>query len=130
MKVMYLDTSAAVKLVVEEQESDALESYLEEHSGGILVSSWLLYTEMFCAAGRAPEFISQETVREVLDVVELTDLTRRDLISASRRAPLRSQDAIHLAVAARLQADEIVSYDAELNEAAARAGIVTVSPGR
>lgn len=130
MKLIYLDTSAAMKLVVEERESNALQSYIEAQSDTALVSSWLLYTEMFCTAGRVPGLIPDDTVREVLDIVELVDLTRRDLISASRRTPLRSQNAIHLAVAARLQADEILSYDAELNQAASHAGIPSRSPGR
>ncbi len=43
-KVLYLDTSAAVKLISDEQESDGLRSYLDE--GPTLVSSDLLETEL------------------------------------------------------------------------------------
>lgn len=58
MIVAYLDTSAAMKLLVEEPESDALLSYLM--AGRRLVSSWLLHTDLRCAAGRHPEFFDPD----------------------------------------------------------------------
>lgn len=64
----------------------------------------------------------------VLERVSLVDLTRGDLISAGVHAPLRSQDAIHLAVALRLGAEEIVTYDREMADAAQRAGLRVVDP--
>ena len=45
-KVIYLDTSAAVKLISDEQESDGLRSYLDE--GPILVSSDLDLRHQAC----------------------------------------------------------------------------------
>lgn len=45
-------------------------------------------------------------------------------------APLRSNDAIHLAAAMRVGVDELVTFDAELADAATRAGIRAVSPVR
>ncbi|MFT4307153.1 MAG: PIN domain-containing protein [Microbacterium sp.] len=42
---------------------------------------------------------------------------------------MRSNDAIHLAVALRIGADEIVTYDRELAGAAAAAGIPVIAPG-
>ena len=42
---------------------------------------------------------------------------------------LRSDDAIHLASAIRLQADLLVAYDSELLAAAVDAGLNVLSPG-
>ena len=128
--ICYLDTSAAMKLLVEEAESAALTTYLqsaddERH----LVSSWLLHTELHCAANRHPDDVDLTSVGIVLDVVSLIDLTRGDLLTAGTLpGRLRSNDALHLAVALRVGADELVTYDTELVAAAVAAGIVAVQP--
>lgn len=129
MTISYLDTSAAMKLVVDEPQSEALTAELAGRDDRRLVSSWLLHTEMHCAAGRHPQDIDLEAVRAVLDSVSLIDLTRGDLLAAGTHAPLRSNDAIHLAVALRIGADEIVTYDEELIERATAAGLSVLSPG-
>jgi uncharacterized protein len=127
--IAYLDTSAAMKLVVDEPQSEALTAELAGRSDRQLVSSWLLHTEMHCAAGRHPRDVDLGAVRAVLDSVNLVDLTRGDLLAAGTHAPLRSNDAIHLAAALRVGADEIVAYDGELAERAASAGLPVLSPG-
>ncbi|HRN29666.1 MAG TPA: PIN domain-containing protein, partial [Terrimesophilobacter sp.] len=93
-----------------------------------LVASWLLHTELHCAAGRDPDDLDAATVKEVLDTVRLMDLTRGDMIAAGTLAPLRSNDALHLAVAIRLGVDEIATYDRELATAATRAGLSVLAP--
>ncbi|MBI4898504.1 MAG: type II toxin-antitoxin system VapC family toxin [Actinobacteria bacterium] len=125
----YLDTSAALKLVVDEPESEALVEAITADPPRQLVSSWLLHTEMFCAAGRHPDDIDLDSVRAVLEAVSLADLARGDLIAAGTHTPLRSNDAVHLAVAIRLGVDEVVTYDPELSEAVTRSGLAVVSPG-
>lgn len=124
----YLDTSAAMKLLVAEPESAVLLASLQRQPAGALVASWLLHTELHCAAGRHPESISHQRVADVLDRVSLVDLTRGDLVSAGTHAPLRSQDAIHLAVALRLGVERVLTYDEELSRAAASAGLLVESP--
>lgn len=57
MTVCYLHTSAAMKLVIEEPESAALVDHLVDPDLR-LTASWLLHTEMHCAAGRHPEVVS------------------------------------------------------------------------
>jgi predicted nucleic acid-binding protein len=126
--VAYLDTSAAIQLVVEEAESAALVTALTDSSSRRLAASWLLHTEMHCAAGRNPEIISLEAITAVLETITLVDVTRGDLLAAGTHAPLRSNDAIHLATALRIGADEIVTYDGELARAAASAGLRVVAP--
>ena len=127
MTVAYLDTSAAMKLVIEETESAALVTALTDPSRR-LAASWLLHTELHCAAGRNPAIISHEAITAVIDAVTLVDVTRGDLLAAGTHAPLRSNDAIHLATALRIGADEIVTYDVELARAGASAGIRAIAP--
>lgn len=116
-----------MKLVLEEPESEALTAELAGHDDR-LVSSSLLHTEMHCAAGRHPEDVDLEAVRTVLDAVSLIDLTRGDLLAAGTHAPLQSNDAIHLAVALRVGAEAIVTYDGELIEQARAAGLSVLAP--
>lgn len=127
MRTAYLDTSAAMKLLVEESESEAL---LRELTGSRrrLAASWLLHTELHCAAGRNPAVIAVAAITTVLDAIDLVDLTRGDLLAAGTHAPLWSNDAIHLATALRLGVDEVVSYDTELSRAAAAAGVRVIAP--
>ncbi|MGO1591865.1 MAG: type II toxin-antitoxin system VapC family toxin [Ancrocorticia sp.] len=123
----YLDTSAAMKLLVPERESDALFEELAR-PGRRLVASWLLHTELHCAAGRNPADIPLDAVSDALDLLTLVDLTRGDLLAAGTHTPLRSNDALHLATALRLGVDEMITYDGELAEAAGNAGIRIVAP--
>lgn len=127
MTTAYVDTSAAMKLLVEEPESHSLVTELSEVPRR-LVASWLLHAELHCAAGRHPQLIDLRGVKTVLDVLSLVDITRGDLLSAGTQAPLRSNDAIHLATALRLGVDEIVTYDVELARAAMSAGLAVVAP--
>lgn len=129
MTVTYLDTSAAMKLVIDEPQSEALIAELTAHDDRQIVSSWLLHTELHCAAGRHPQDIDSGSIKAVLDTVSLIDLTRGELLSAGTHVPLRSGDAIHLAVALRIGCDEFVTYDAELADAASAAGLSVLSPG-
>jgi predicted nucleic acid-binding protein len=125
----YLDTSAAMKLIVDEPQSDQLTRELTSGEGRDLVASWLLHTELHCAAGRHPAAVDLDAVQSVLDVVSLVDLTRGDLLAAGTHTPLRSNDAIHLAVALRVGCDEMITYDVELAAAARTAGLAVSSPG-
>ncbi len=127
MTTTYLDTSAAIKLLVTEPESGALRANLTV-SQRRLVSSMLLHTELHCAAHRRTGQISVAAVNAVLGLVTLVDVTRGDLVAAGTHAPLRSNDAIHLATALRLGVDEMLTYDHELASAAASAGIRIVAP--
>jgi predicted nucleic acid-binding protein len=128
--IIYVDTSAALKLVVEEAESAAAAEYLSTAAAGgnRLVASMLLYTELHCAARRRG--IPAALVNTVLSGINLVDLARSDLMyAAALPGGLRSADAIHLAAAIRLQTDVLVAYDLELLSAAVDAGLNTLSPG-
>ncbi|ANG85013.1 type II toxin-antitoxin system VapC family toxin [Microbacterium aurantiacum] len=127
MTTAYLDTSAAMKLLIDEPESEALSLTLVG-SGRRLAASWLLHTELHRAAGRNPSDIPLDSIALLLDTVTLVDITRGDLLSAGTHAPLRSNDAIHLATALRIGADEVVTYDPELSTAATAAGLSVIAP--
>ncbi len=72
--IAYLDTSAAMKLLVEERESNALASYLQSAGQELtLVASWLLSTELHCAASRLPEDVAAASVGLVLETLTLVD---------------------------------------------------------
>ena len=129
--IIYVDTSAVLKLVVEEKESSAAARYLSEAAarGDKLVASMLLYTELHCAGHRRG--IPAALIKSVLGGINLVDLARSDLMyAAALPGGLRSADAIHLAAAIRLQSDVLMAYDAELLAAAVDAGLNVLSPGR
>ena len=128
--IIYVDTSAALKLVVEEPESGSTAEYLSAagQRGDRLIASMLLHTELHCAANRRG--LPSELVNAVLAGINLVDLVRSDLTYAAvLPGKLRSPDAIHLAAAIRVEADLLVAFDKELLGAATQAGLRTLTPG-
>lgn len=128
--LVYADSSALVKLVIEEPESHALDRHLA--AGQTLAVSRVALVEVSRAtaiANPAPE-VRAETQR-LLSSCMLIDVTDGLLRSAAglASAPVRTLDAIHLASAMRIDADELLAYDRRLVEAAAERGIPVVSPG-
>ena len=131
MSLLYLDSSALVKLVAREPETSALLSLLEPRPE--VVSSALVRVEVLRAVartGRGSETL--ERARSVLSRVVLVAMDSWILDAATSLEPaeLRSLDAIHLATALTLQpeADMFVSYDERLNTAAAGVGLQVVTP--
>ncbi len=126
----YLDTSAAVKLVVSERGSAALLRWASQHQDRI-VSSDLLRTELQRATRRgAPQ--QMERARKVLESITVMTLASSTFERAAELEPelLRSLDAMHLAASLELGDDleGIVTYDDRLAEAAHRYGIPVVAP--
>lgn len=127
--VVYLDSSALVKLVVREPESAALRSYLRSTSSR--VSSALARVEVLRAvmphgAGTAAR------ARQLLERTSLLALddTLLDAAGSLDLPGLRSLDAIHLAAARAVQPlRALVTYDRRLAEAAASLGLEPVAPG-
>lgn len=126
----YLDTSAAVKLVVEEVGSKALRTWLMTAEEPI-VSSDLLRTELLRATRRsAPDHVQQ--ARMVLDSIVLITISTTLFEHAGTIEPdlLRGLDALHLAAALDLgdDLDGIITYDDRLSSAAMALGIPVVAP--
>ena len=127
----YLDSSAIVKLAVEEPESAALRKYLRRRRP--LVSSTLARTEV----ARALLPLGAAAVRRGQDVlarVELVRINDRVLAAAGTLLPfeLRTLDAIHLATAQQLGSDiaRVVTYDQRMAEVAEVLGWSVASPIR
>ncbi|WP_203335315.1 type II toxin-antitoxin system VapC family toxin [Nocardioides limicola] len=125
---LYLDTSAFLKLLVEEPESTALVSQLRGGLSGQHMSSILLETEARRAAHRMD--LPQADVTTALSGVNLVDAPRSLFAEAGLLAgsTLRTLDALHLATALRHSADVIISYDHHLLGAATSHGLPTASP--
>jgi hypothetical protein len=125
----YIDSSALVKLIVREPETDALRRYLT--SAGPLASSILATVEVSRAVARAlPE--STAAMADVFEVVNVLAFDARIAARAAalRPASLRTLDAIHLATALELAGDlsAFVSYDDRLSAAARDLGLPVVAP--
>jgi predicted nucleic acid-binding protein len=124
----YLDTSAALKLLVEEPESAALASHLDETPGDV-VACWLLETELRRAVARLGG-VSQQSVSALLDTVEMYAVPPSLFREAGLLpgATVRSLDAIHLAAALRLDVETLVTYDRRMADSAHALGLRTQAP--
>lgn len=127
---VYLETSAAVKRLAREAESEALAEYLDQlDSDERPASSMLLETELRRFAFRTG--VLQTMVSNLLDGVDLVEPDRLLFTEAGLLpgANLRSLDALHVATALRIDASVVVAYDHRLQEAARTVGLAVVAPG-
>lgn len=131
MSLYYIDTSAALKLLVEESHSKAFAEFYDEAAGATWVSSSLLRIEVMRAVTRAFPALLPDA-RDLLlafDFVSMDD----DIVDAAMNEPdrmLRSLDAIHLSTARALGTDlsALATYDDRLAAAGKDAGFEIVSP--
>jgi len=128
-RLAYLDTSAYVKLPLEEAGHEGLRSELSRWDG--YVSSMLLGVEAIRACARyGPDYAGD--ARAWLAGISLLPLDDAVLDVASSLPPsgVRTLDALHLATALTIQ-DEIgafFTYDQRLGDAAADHGFAVVPP--
>jgi predicted nucleic acid-binding protein len=126
--VIYLDTSAFLKSVWEENESAALLNAIADQP---TISSALLAVEARRSTLRVDAALLPRTDLLLGEVTQV-DLSPAVLESASRMPDphLRTLDAIHLATAllVREELDVLLSYDQRLLDAAAEHGIPTAAP--
>lgn len=129
---LYLDTSALVKLVSKELESEALRKHLRRHRGDGFVTSALARTELVRAvlSGGAGAVAHARRLLVSIDQIRVDVRVLDDAATLPASARLRSLDAIHLASARRVGADlrEIVTYDERMIAAAATLGLPTTAP--
>jgi len=128
--LLYLDSSALVKLVVAEPETTALFTFLAGWPHR--VSSALARVEVLRAVRRmgAGPAVRRRAAR-VMTRVALVRIDGPVLAAAARvaPAPLRTLDAIHLATARSLDSlAGIVTYDKRLGVAALRARLRVWAP--
>jgi predicted nucleic acid-binding protein len=128
----YLDSSALVKLVKREAESEALRRFLRRHRTDGRVTSVLARVEVVRAVGAGgPAAIAH--ARRQLARVDQINLDRDLLDAAATLGPatiLRSLDAIHLAAARSMGAElrSVLTYDLRMQNAALALGITVEAP--
>jgi len=128
VSVWYLDTSAALKLLIEEPESPALAQTVDREQPD-LVAGWVLETELRRAAQRLPA-LGMDVVSEFLAGVSLYEMPG-SLFREAGILPgetLRSLDALHLAAAVRIGVDLVLTYDVRMADSARLLGLPVLSP--
>ena len=131
MSLYYADTSAVIKLLVEETYSKAFAAFYDSHADAEWVSSGLLRIELTRAVARAmPALLPDD--RDLLTAFSYVAIDD-DIVEAAMDEPdrkLRSLDAIHLATARIFgpDLDAFVTYDNQLATAASDAGLMIVAP--
>jgi predicted nucleic acid-binding protein len=128
--VAYLDSSAFVKLVVAEPESQALRRAIARWPQR--ASSTLLRAETIRALRRSGNTGQVPAARRLLRAVQMIRIDETLLDRAADLEPveLRTMDAIHLAAALEIGQDlgVMIAYDTRLVAAAQAYGLVVESP--
>lgn len=127
---VYMDSSALMKLVFEEHETDALEAFLRDRP--LRLSNSLARVEVMRAVRTVGDKLVARHADDVLRAVELIAPDAGLLADAARLDPLtlRTLDAVHLATAVALMddIDGMVVYDRRLAAAARDAGLEVFAP--
>lgn len=136
MALLYVDSSALVKLVLDEPQSGTLRTYFADAD---LVSCELVLTEVPRAVrsavsrdSRLPATVLLSRTEQLLATLALLPLDRPLLVIAGGldEPSLRTLDAIHVAAATAVSPiDAFVSYDDRQSSTARLAGLRTVAPG-
>lgn len=127
--IAYLDSSAIVKIFVEEAESAVLAQALRDWPDH--VSSRVARVEVTRVARRLGGSAPDRAV-ETLAAFTLLPLDDETLEAAGRVAPagLRALDSIHIASALSIEPElgTLISYDRRMLEASELAGLPAVAP--
>ena len=132
---VYLDSSALIKRVIDEQESDALVEFLDDHyeQADLLASSSLAWIEVSRAVlARTKSAKAGRLIDDAMSGVDERSMSA-EVVSVARRIEplvLRSLDAIHLATAVLIDADVVATYDDRLADACRRNALAVAAPGR
>lgn len=130
--MIYLDSSALMKLVREEAETAVLRAWLDLRAEQPVVTSELGRVEVLRAARRGGDraLVEARSLVAGLDLVAL-DRSVQDLAAEIGGPLLRTLDALHLASALVLGAEltAFVAYDRRLQDAARTVDLPAVAPG-
>ncbi|MFG3381618.1 type II toxin-antitoxin system VapC family toxin [Streptomyces sp. NPDC047999] len=143
--MIYLDSCALVKLILEEEETDALVKFLDDYPQSEHVTSELAITEVMRTLRRSrcdphgQARIDETTFTRLVKSAEVRlgatgmlavdqDVLRR--AGALEEFNIKSLDAIHLASALVLMPslDSFVTYDAQLGKLAEGRGLRVAAP--
>ena len=123
--IVYVETSAAAKLLKREPESAIVREYIaqlvdDEH---LVVTGRILETELRRVATR--QGIDQEKATAVLELLDVLDHDRPQFRQAGTVGgpDTRSLDALHLAAALRVGADAMITFDERLERACGLVGL-------
>ena len=127
--MLYLDTSASVKLVLAEEGTDELRGFLEAEESPLTTSRVGIVELRHVGRRRGTSPDRADVVSALLIVIELDRMIERVAVELDPR--LRALDAIHLASALSLgeHLEAFVCYDDRLAAAARREGLRVVAPG-
>lgn len=133
MSVAYVDSSAIVKLVVDETETKALRRWMQ--AGVTCMTSRVSMVEVPRALRRKGQVsleLATDALEEALRAIAILEIDATTAERAATIGPpaLRSLDAIHLASALSLAAelDAFVTYDLRLAAAARDVGLTVIAP--
>ena len=131
--MIYLDTSAMVKLVAAEPESAELIEWLNGRPDEALATSAIGHIELLRAARRIGQaaVLAAQRIANGIDTLLLTESIAAVACTIGR-AELRTLDAIHLATAAvhRERISTFCAYDVRLLAAAEAEELSVTAPGR
>ncbi len=142
--MIYLDSSALVKLIRAEYSSEALQSWIDQRADTLLVTSALARAEVVRAVRRnnytdsgalidhaafAAELTAAAEVLDSISQIAIDDAIL-DRAGSLGSPMIRTLDAIHLASAAEFDPAtlEFVTYDHRLAAEAQGAGIAVIAP--
>ncbi len=136
--MIYLDTSALLKRYIPEINSDAFDAYFIGHAPLSISRLWLVEIRCALARKRRNKQITSEQEKAAMNEIR-TDIQdgilaaypvgdshfaeALRLIDKLTKVPLRSLDALHLAIARSLDVHEIATADAVLRQAALALGM-------
>lgn len=128
MRDIYIDSSAILKLILREAESEAVISIPRAR----FITSEISRVEVIRAILRY-EPSALKIAEQVLKNLNFVRIDSQTLIQAERlpdRISLRALDAIHIAVAAKmgLKINSVLTYDKQMAKAAQALGFEVLSP--
>ena len=128
----YLDTSAAIKLFIDEAETKALRNFISTKKATFIAAEIIDVELIRNLMKQAPEFVGKGlAVLDYIAKIEVNTELIREAMSILPDFPLRSLDALHVAACHRLRRsiDGLVTYDLEMASASRALGIDVLSPG-
>jgi len=128
--IHFIDTSALIKLVRQEEHSDALGAWVKSTHPDLLISDLVITETMRVARRISPDAVQR--TRDVLASCRVRTMSPDIWLWAAEMNPhsLRTLDALHLAVALSAGSDlgSVITYDRRLAEAAMTQGLHVMAP--
>lgn len=139
--MIYIDTSALVPVFIREPKSEAVISWLEASGERLAISEWTLVEFASAAAikvrtGQAAASLAKQATARVHEfarkhcavaVPGREEFRRAAGLAADNALKLRAGDALHLAIAASLNAGGILCLDEAMIESAKSLGMSVVT---